>query len=198
MNLSKQIILPETISKKPNNKSDQDQDHIVEPKQRQKRVITNTSKWTFNETELSLDMQLEYLKQIKNETISEANRSICKTILSQISKKIYGYKFQDSHKKNENIQTIAKTTEFLGEKEVVEKLLECNGACFYCKQPIHVLYEFCREPKQWTLERIDNTLGHTVENVVIACLHCNLHRKTMYHERYLFTKQLEIKKISPT
>lgn len=48
------------------------------------------------------------------------------------------------------------------------------------------------KPKQWTLDRIDNDIGHYSDNVVIACLSCNLHRKTMYHERFLFTKQLNI------
>ena len=46
--------------------------------------------------------------------------------------------------------------------------------------------------KQWSLERIENQYGHNKENVEIACLSCNLGRRTMYHERYLFTKQLEI------
>jgi hypothetical protein len=45
---------------------------------------------------------------------------------------------------------------------------------------------------QWTLERIDNDLGHNKNNVEIACLNCNLRRRTMYHERYLFTKELNI------
>ena len=27
---------------------------------------------------------------------------------------------------------------------------------------------------QWTLDRIDNNIGHSKENVVICCLKCNL------------------------
>ena len=201
MSNSKQIILPVIDSQKEKNdaknkeKNNKNTSTVGLAVPKQKRVITSTTKWTFTEAQLSLDNQIEYLKQIHAKTITEANAPICKTICSQIHQKLYGYKFQDSHKKSENIKHIAKTTEFLTEEEVIETLIECNSLCFYCIQPIQVLYEFCREPKQWTLERIDNTLGHTKENVVIACLHCNLHRKTMYHERYLFTKQLDIKKV---
>ena len=60
---------------------------------------------------------------------------------------------------------------------------------------VNVLYKNVREPLQWTLERIDNDYGHNHDNVTIACLECNLRRRTMYHERYVFTKQLVIKKI---
>jgi len=202
MSNSKQIILPvfdfqkeKNKKNNKNNKTNKTNTTVELAKPKQKRVITNTTKWTFTEAQLSLDNQIEYLKQIRDGTIAEANAPICKTICSQIHQKLYGYKFQDAHKKNENIKNIAKTTEFLSEAEVIETIIECKSLCFYCNQPVQVLYEFCREPKQWTLERIDNTLGHTKENVVIACLHCNLHRKTMYHERYLFTKQLDIKKV---
>ena len=59
---------------------------------------------------------------------------------------------------------------------------------------VEILYEKVREPKQWTLDRIDNRYGHNKENVLIACLDCNVRRKTMYHERYAFTKQLNIVK----
>jgi len=61
---------------------------------------------------------------------------------------------------------------------------------------VSVLYEIVREPMQWTLERINNDFGHNYGNVEIACLNCNLHRRTMYHERYLFTKELNIIKKS--
>ena len=53
-----------------------------------------------------------------------------------------------------------------------------------------MIYEEVRDPKQWTLERIDNTRGHNSDNVEIACLTCNLRRRTMYHERYILTKQM--------
>ena len=61
--------------------------------------------------------------------------------------------------------------------------------CFYCLQQVKIIYTQVRDPKQWTLERIDNSLGHNRGNVVISCLSCNIRRRCMYHERYVFTKQ---------
>ena len=62
--------------------------------------------------------------------------------------------------------------------------------CYYCKERVQIMYEFVREPKQWTLERLDNDFGHNRNNVAIACLHCNLRRRTMAKERYLQTKEM--------
>ena len=62
--------------------------------------------------------------------------------------------------------------------------------CFYCKEPTNILYEYVREPKQWTIERLDNTYGHNCDNIVIACLSCNLRRRTTHFERYLSTKRI--------
>ena len=55
-----------------------------------------------------------------------------------------------------------------------------------------LLYEKLREPRQWTLERLDNNYGHNKGNLEISCLKCNIDRKTMYHERFMFTKELKI------
>ena len=49
-----------------------------------------------------------------------------------------------------------------------------------------LIYENVREPKQWTLDRIDNSIGHNTENVVISCLSCNLKRRTMDDKKFKF------------
>ena len=59
---------------------------------------------------------------------------------------------------------------------------------------VKILYKLVRESSQWSIERINNEFGHNKDNVTIACLDCNLKRKTMYHERFKFTKQLNIVK----
>lgn len=148
-----------------------------------KRIITTTNKWV---TELSPEKHLEYVKQIYNNTILPPDNNICSTIQQQIHQKISGYRSQDILKNilNENL-----LIEF---KDVLKLMIESNNKCYYCKEFVQVLYENVREPKQWTLDRIDNDLGHNKTNVAIACLQCNLRRKTMYHERYVFTKQMNI------
>ena len=52
------------------------------------------------------------------------------------------------------------------------------------------MYENVREPKQWTLERLNNNFGHNCDNVVIACLNCNLKRRCIDSERYIKTKEM--------
>jgi hypothetical protein len=152
----------------------------IVPKIPKKRVITTTDKWSMIEPET----QLNYIHQIIDKTITDEKE--CTLILQQIMQKIGGYKSQDINK------TLYSEKEFVDIQKVLELMKKCDNRCFYCKKQVHVLYENVREPLQWTLERIDNDFGHIKTNVEIACLNCNLHRRTMYHERYLFTKELNI------
>ena len=103
-----------------------------------------------------------------------------------VEKKIKSYKQQDIQKGR-----------FFHEKnityeEVIEKLKECNLLCFYCNEHVHLYYDVVREIKQWTLDRINNDLGHYCDNVVIACLHCNLKRRRIPQTAFLFTRNLNI------
>jgi hypothetical protein len=160
---------------------------VKEKKEKSKRVITNHSKWRFSEEELRHENQYKTLCEIQRE-YDPAN-SNHRFMVSQIKNKIYGYSFQDGTKEKFS------ETEFVDLSGVLQKLVDCKMECFYCMKKVKLLYEFVREESQWTLERIDNNLGHNTNNVEIACLECNLKRRTMYHERYLFTKQFSIKKI---
>lgn len=156
--------------------------------EKQKRVVTVVQRWMFSSIQLSFDKQIEYIQQIHDKTIPEENKYICKIIIQQIQHKLYGYKSQDI------LKGLYLSEKIIDVERTIEKLKNCENRCFYCNCDVHVLYEYVREPRQWTLERIENKFGHNHDNVVIACLHCNLHRKTMYHERYLFTKQLDVRK----
>ncbi len=51
---------------------------------------------------------------------------------------------------------------------------------------IHLGCSYCGEQElRMTLDRIDNSLGHTVENVVSACIRCNYARRSMPHAAWL-------------
>jgi hypothetical protein len=105
-----------------------------------------------------------------------------------LSKKLNGYKQQDKRHK------IYSDFYFITKEQVLEKLKECEKTCLYCK--CQVLMEYTsRDPKQWTLDRIDNTMGHNTSNVVISCLECNLKRRNISVEKFTFTKQLKINKV---
>ena len=62
--------------------------------------------------------------------------------------------------------------------------------CTYCSCNMMLLYKEIKDPKQWTLDRIDNTMGHNTDNVVISCLECNLKRRNTNMKKFMFTKNL--------
>lgn len=155
-------------------------------KKRQKRVVTTHKKWEFTEEELQCSQQLEYIMQITNE--KESNTKQYRCINESFRQKLSSYRNQDIQKdrySEEKFTTI---------ENIIELLQKSGNICYYCREPVKVLYEYVRDPKQWTLERIDNTIGHNKGNLMIACLGCNLGRRTMHQERYVFTKQLNITK----
>lgn len=158
----------------------------TETKERKNRKITNTEKWQENEKELTIENKKEWIGELQKKEIK--NEKMCELIKKEIIKKISGYRTQDVLKK------LLEEDKLVDTEKVIDLLEESGLKCYYCKELVEILYEKVREPKQWTLDRIDNRYGHNKENVVIACLDCNVHRKTMYHERFAFTKQLNIVK----
>lgn len=121
---------------------------------------------------------------LENDVIE--NRDI---YIKEITKKISGYKRQDTDK-----DVYSKNT-FISLEDVIEKLLCSKLKCFYCKSTCELIYENILSKRQWTLDRIDNDVGHNVDNVVICCLECNLKRGTMDSGRFKYGKQLTFKKI---
>jgi len=160
----------------------------TEKKPPKKRVITETKKWDFTEEELAPPYQWSCTEAIKTNSITTENVEHCNMVLRQIHYKMKGYQAQDIEK------GFFLESEFVDVPYIIDLLYESRHLCFYCREPVKVLYEIVREPKQWSLDRLDNSIGHNKQNLVIACLQCNLRRKTMHHERYVFTKQLVITK----
>jgi hypothetical protein len=105
-----------------------------------------------------------------------------------ITKKLHGYKQQDIKNK------IFSEYHFVTTDLVLEKLIVSKMKCLYCQKTTMLHYD-AKDKLQWTLDRIDNTMGHNKDNVVISCLECNLKRRNKPVEKYLFTKQLKIVKI---
>jgi len=116
------------------------------------------------------------------------NNSFDHTLLYQteIKKKLTGYKAQDKKK------TFFDINYFISLQNTIELLVKSKLFCYYCKKSVFVLYENIRDPKQWTLDRIDNEQGHNTDNCVICCLECNLQRRTLDDKKFKFTKQFKI------
>ena len=113
-------------------------------------------------------------------------KQIDKNIISQVQSKLGSYKQQDIEKK------IYDPTSIVLLKEVFELLESCKLSCYYCSSQLYLLYSNVREKKQWTLDRIDNSKGHNKDNVLIACLECNLKRRNQNKNAFLFTKNMVI------
>ena len=146
-------------------------------------------KWTFTTDDYSHDNQLNNIKKLI-ENKHKFTDQTTKIYLQQINKKIYGYKQQDITKKlldNENFITL---------ESVTNKMIECGLKCYYCHREMNVLYDISRESKQWSVDRINNDLGHNIDNFYLACLECNLKRRRRSDEKFLFTKQMKLVKVS--
>ena len=103
-----------------------------------------------------------------------------------IAKKLSGYRQQDRR------FDIFSAHHFVT-AATVEKLLE-GMKCRYCAEDMLLKYP-ARHPKQWTLDRVDNSMGHNTGNVVPCCLACNLQRRNRSAAKFLFTKQLRLVKV---
>ena len=151
-----------------------------------KREIMN--KYNILPLFLDYNKQLEMLKEIYNKDNKNNNMHEKNIIIQELDKKIKSYKQQDLIKK------IYNETQFIDIQNILENLIKCNMLCFYCKCETYILYENVRELTQWTVDRIDNSLGHNKENFVIACLNCNIKRRKTHTDKFLFTKQLHLVK----
>ncbi len=106
-----------------------------------------------------------------------------------IKMKINGYKQQDK------LKCIFEEDKFIQYTEVISLLKENSCKCFYCKVPLLIFYKVKNDGDQWTLDRIDNSQGHNTGNVVTSCLDCNIQKKDKNHDKFLYSKNLTIKKL---
>jgi hypothetical protein len=111
-----------------------------------------------------------------------------KKIKSDLRKKLTSYKAQDIKKDRYEATTL------ITEDQLYEKLVASRLKCYYCSKEVQIIYKFVRDDYQWTLDRIDNDLGHSSVNTVISCLKCNLQRRVTDCKKFDFTKKLRIKK----
>jgi len=109
--------------------------------------------------------------------------------LKEIRKKHSGYKSQDKlkHKYDEE--------QHITLDELIDKMIESNLKCYYCNKDVVILYNKKKESLQWTLERLNNNIGHYKENTCISCLKCNLGRRTENYEYYKKGKTMILQKL---
>ena len=134
----------------------------------------------------SWESQYSLLNMLNTKTNDDPSVILVK---KQIMSKLNNYKQQDVLKKVHDERKLIHLDQVIG------KLQESGLKCFYCKEEVYLLYKMVREMKQWSLDRIDNDIGHFYDNVVISCLDCNLKRRKKSSHAFLFTKQMNIVRV---
>lgn len=157
--------------------------------EKEKKLRVETETWGLCEEDLSHELQLQFLKTIHDELTSNVKKTknkYCSLITGHIKAKISAYKQQDHGKK------VFNSDGFVKYEEVISLLHDCQLKCHYCSCEVYLLYQFVREKKQWSLDRINNDIGHNNHNLVIACLECNLKRRRTNKDAFMFTKNMKI------
>jgi hypothetical protein len=158
-------------------------------KETKKRI--QSEKWDFSEEYFEYSNQIKIVNEILNNNFAHFN-DVSKIAIQEINRKISSYKQQDTLKKRFD------QAKFLTFESVIHKMIECELKCRYCQNEMNVLYDVSREMRQWSVDRVDNDLGHNIDNYHLACLECNLKRRRRTDEKFLFTKQLNIVKQDTT
>jgi len=152
--------------------------NIGQKEKKERKII---QKWKYKDFLLESKNHIGIVNQLFLEQSFNGDN----TTKNELHKKINSYKQQDI-KKDKNLDGL------ISYEELLEKLVVSKLKCYYCRKDVLLLYENNREQKQWTLDRLDNSLGHTKDNVVVCCLKCNLERRCLNDEKFLFTKQMRI------
>jgi len=157
---------------------------LIHDREEKKKI--GVDKWKMEAYQYEHHKQLEDINDIHRGSYEETYSK--KLIICQLEKKLSGYKRQDI------LKNIYNPVKFIELSATIEKISKIGLNCYYCKCNMFLLYEIVRELKQWTLDRIDNNNGHNSDNVVICCLECNLKRRKMSQEKFIFQKNLIIVK----
>ena len=154
-------------------------DGLLNIKKPQRKDVTN---WNMDASYFT------YLKQIQiiNSLFLEQPIEHHILVKREITKKINGYKKQDVQ------NSLIDIDKLISLEQVIERLMESKLRCFYCHDNCELLYKNVLSKKQWTLDRLDNSLGHNHDNVVVCCLECNVKRGNMDSERFKHGKEIKI------
>ena len=159
-------------------------DGIKNTKKETKRKMVLDIKNKETKEVLNTKSQVELL----NKLYLEQDYSGIKFMKKEIERKLLSYKNQDIKKSKFNKEKL------ITYEECLEKLVVSKLKCYYCKKNCLVYYENKLEQQQWTLDRINNDIGHEKDNVVVCCYKCNIKRGRMNDEKFKFTKQLRVVK----
>lgn len=144
---------------------------------------------------INYDIEIDQLECIgnlylKDELEITKSNQTNNDIIRVLKQKYSSYKSQDKQSHKYDPQ------QHITYEEMIEKLYNSKLKCYYCNCELSILYNKKRLKTQWTLERLDNNLGHYSTNTCISCLECNLKRRTDNYEYFKQSKQTKIVKLN--
>lgn len=159
-------------------------DRIPDTENKHKKRIPSAN-WDNHIEIYNYTKQLQIICDISNNNYGVVD-SMSKIVVQEISKKMSGYKQQDRLKNRYD------EINFITFESVIQQMIDSQLMCRYCRREMLIVYDISRENSQWSVDRINNDVGHNVNNFHLACLECNLSRRRRTDEKFLFTKQLNI------
>jgi NAD-dependent dihydropyrimidine dehydrogenase PreA subunit len=156
------------------------------------RKYIKRAKWNLSQDDLQFANQLKAINEMFFDNLCDNkiyNNEMTKIITQQINQKITGYKNQDV------IKNMFDAYNFIVFTDIVTKMNTCELKCYYCNRDLVIVYNKKKESIQWTLERLNNNIGHYKENTCISCLKCNLGRRTENYEYYKKGKTMILQKL---
>lgn len=132
--------------------------------------------------------KFHYDKNDKNDK-NNKQQEIFKVLTRELQSKLNSYRQQDIKKK------LFDEDNFIKIEEIRQKLIDETLTCTFCNKQVVLLYDVVRAENQWTLDRVDNDIGHTNENTKIACLKCNLKRRRIDYDKFHWTRNMSIAKL---
>jgi hypothetical protein len=152
---------------------------------KEKETVERKAMTDVNSEWLSEGLQPSYVKNLLLSIPFDAEAIVRR----ELTNKLAGYKQQDVKKEKYDGE------KFITFDQLVELLVVSKMRCKYCMKQMYILYEKQREKVQWTLDRLNNDEGHNNDNVIVACLDCNLRRRRLDSDKFLFTKQMNLVKM---
>ena len=163
------------------------------------RKRIESQRWQFGVESYPHEVQLEFISRLFGSAMEAGVGSVAevtyidaivlKTIRQQILRKLQGYKYQDTVKHR---LVSCDDDEDISLQGVLKEMLDSRLICRYCSKQMFVLYDIAREMSQWTIDRVDNSVGHVEGNYHLACLGCNLKRRRRSDRDFYVTKRAVI------
>jgi hypothetical protein len=114
----------------------------------------------------------------KNKKIDEDILLTIDNMNAKLKQLVNGHRLKDKKK------GLYDEENFIDRQWVVDTINKQEKKCYYCKD-IMSLNSNISNDKQLSIERVDNTKGHTKLNCVFSCLQCNLLTRYMTHDEFI-------------